>query len=383
MKTGVAISGAAHAALIALVVLGLPWFSSRSRPPIPVTEVSFVSEADFDRAQATSQAPRTEDAAPRQARPVAPPPRPKPEPAPEPKPEPAPEQAPEPDPNVASLAPAFNPESPLNLPSATPDLTTPSVEPPAPLTAAAPPRARPRLPEAPEPSPPQTSPQPVAPRPEPASQPTTVPRPQTQPSPEATPDTPEPESLALESSARPLSRKGNLAEPVETQVSTLVEQLKQEVVREQRRQATERPEPDTAGTPATEPTVTEPTEPARAGDGSAPESSLPEGPPITNSEKDGLRLAVQRCWVVPAGVRDASELRVVLSAQLQPDGSVLSGSIRLVEPNPVPDSRFQAAYDAGRRALIRCSPYSDLPREKYAQWRTIEVVFNPKGMVSW
>ena len=40
------------------------------------------------------------------------------------------------------------------------------------------------------------------------------------------------------------------------------------------------------------------------------------GPPLTNSEKDGLKLAVQRCWNVPAGLRDAQELKVTLAAEL-------------------------------------------------------------------
>ena len=65
------------------------------------------------------------------------------------------------------------------------------------------------------------------------------------------------------------------------------------------------------------------------------------------------------------------------------DGSVINGSIRLIEPASMPDARYKSAFEAGRRALIRCSPYTDLPREKYAQWRNIEVVFNPEGMVSW
>ncbi|HMR62347.1 MAG TPA: hypothetical protein PKD62_17685, partial [Amaricoccus sp.] len=91
----------------------------------------------------------------------------------------------------------------------------------------------------------------------------------------------------------------------------------------------------------------------------------------------------QRCWNVPAGLRDAQELRVVLAAELAADGAVISGSIRLIEPVPAPDARFQQAYEAGRRALLRCSPYSELPRDKFAQWRNIEVVFNPEGMVSW
>ena len=85
---------------------------------------------------------------------------------------------------------------------------------------------------------------------------------------------------------------------------------------------------------------------------------------------------------MPAGLRDAQELKVTLAAELGVDGQVINASIRLIEPSPAPDGRFQQAYEAGRRALIRCSPY-ELPRDKYAQWRNIEVVFNPEGMVSW
>jgi hypothetical protein len=55
----------------------------------------------------------------------------------------------------------------------------------------------------------------------------------------------------------------------------------------------------------------------------------------------------------------------------------------MLEPAPAPDARFQQAYEAGRRALLRCAPYTHLPRDKFAQWRNIEVVFNPEGMVSW
>jgi hypothetical protein len=111
--------------------------------------------------------------------------------------------------------------------------------------------------------------------------------------------------------------------------------------------------------------------------------SAASGPPLSAGEKDGLRLAVQQCWNVPAGLREAQELRVVLAAELTATGDVVDGSIRLLDPDPVPDTRFQRAFDAGRRALIRCAPYSDLPRDKYAQWRSIEVVFDPEGMVSW
>jgi hypothetical protein len=199
----------------------------------------------------------------------------------------------------------------------------------------------------------------------PAAPPEAAPEPIAEPSPPAT--------LALETSGRPMPRRGNVARRNEA-AEAVMAALKREVEREAARR---RAEPQaTAATPATQPSITEPT-------AASPATSLPVGPPLTNSEKDGLRLAVQRCWNVPAGLRDAQELKVILAAELGADGGVINASIRLIDPSPAPDGRFQQAYEAGRRALIRCSPYSGLPPEKYAQWRNIEVVFNPEGMVSW
>ncbi|MBA3325774.1 MAG: cell envelope biogenesis protein TolA, partial [Rhodobacteraceae bacterium] len=56
MRTGPLASGLMHGALIALAVFGLPWFAPRERPPIRVTEVSFVSEAEFAAAQSAAPA---------------------------------------------------------------------------------------------------------------------------------------------------------------------------------------------------------------------------------------------------------------------------------------------------------------------------------------
>lgn len=114
----------------------------------------------------------------------------------------------------------------------------------------------------------------------------------------------------------------------------------------------------------------------------APGPADPVSEPLTDNEKDGFRLSLQRCWNVPAGLRDAGDLRVVVGAELAADGSVLNVSIKLIEPDPAPDGRFQQLFEATRRAIIRCSPF-DLPREKYAQWRNIEVVANSEGIVSW
>lgn len=103
------------------------------------------------------------------------------------------------------------------------------------------------------------------------------------------------------------------------------------------------------------------------------------GPPLTSFEKGALVLAVQECWNVPYGVRDAGNLVVVLSVELTPEGE-LADSPRLLEPAGSPQGLIKQAYEAGSRALFRCAPYK-LPREKYEQWKTLEVVFNPQKMV--
>ncbi|MFK5998406.1 MAG: hypothetical protein QM492_09900 [Rhodobacterales bacterium] len=105
---------------------------------------------------------------------------------------------------------------------------------------------------------------------------------------------------------------------------------------------------------------------------------VPLGPPLTGGERAGLVLAVQKCWNVPIGLQNADNLVVVIAMELTPDGK-LAGNPKLIDPAGPPTGTIKQAFEAGRRALIRCAPY-DLPREKYEQWRQVEVVFNPEKM---
>ena len=73
----------------------------------------------------------------------------------------------------------------------------------------------------------------------------------------------------------------------------------------------------------------------------------------------------------------------MVGAELAADGQVINASVKFIEPDPTPDGRFAQLFEATRRAIIRCSPFTELPRDKYAQWRNIEVVANPEGIVSW
>ncbi len=374
MRTGTLLSGIGHGGILMLAVFGVPWFGPRERPPIQVTEVSFVSEAEFAAAQsAAEQAPRVPDAPPEQVAPQV-------EAEPEVLAEPVPPQRVEPpappEPEVStvpSLAPSFNAEAPLAV---APDAVT--LVPPSASSPVAPPRARPveRLAAA---EPAVERPAPVAP-PEPVAEapaPVVEPAPAV-PEPAPTPPRVETPSGAVAEASQPRARPSALARAVPPAATppreTVLEDLAREVASQIEREAQ-------VATPPTPPTVTAPTPPAPAQGEAA--TSLPVGPPITSAERDGLRVAVQRCWNVPAGLRDAQELRVTLAAELTAAGDVIASTIRLIEPSAVPDGRFQQAFEAGRRALIRCSPYTDLPRDKYAQWRNIEVVFNPEGIVSW
>lgn len=105
---------------------------------------------------------------------------------------------------------------------------------------------------------------------------------------------------------------------------------------------------------------------------------LPVGPPLTGGERAGLVLAVEKCWNVPIGLQNADDLVVVIAIELNRDGKLM-GSPKLIDPVGTPTGTTRQAFEAGRRALIRCAPY-DLPSEKYEQWRQIEVVFNPEEM---
>ena len=106
---------------------------------------------------------------------------------------------------------------------------------------------------------------------------------------------------------------------------------------------------------------------------------LPVGPPLTQGEKDGLRFAVQQCWNLDPGSPAASVV-VTVGFSLDQQGRVDQGSIRQTSVDG-PDGAREDAFARARRAILRCQGEGyDLPAEKYAQWRDIEVTFNPANM---
>nr|WP_251363671.1 energy transducer TonB [Epibacterium ulvae] len=115
--------------------------------------------------------------------------------------------------------------------------------------------------------------------------------------------------------------------------------------------------------------------------GAEVEAPEPSGPPLSAGEKDALRVAVSSCWNVGSLSSEALRTTVIVGVSLSQDGKPDVGSIKMLSSSDGSAAAARQAYEAARRAIIRCGAKGfDLPPEKYAQWRDIEMTFNPERM---
>ncbi|WP_300032006.1 energy transducer TonB [uncultured Roseobacter sp.] len=109
--------------------------------------------------------------------------------------------------------------------------------------------------------------------------------------------------------------------------------------------------------------------------------AVPSGPPLSAGEKEALRVAVSSCWNVGSLSTDALGTTVVVTVSMAQDGKPVTGSIRMASSSGGNDTAARQAFEAARRAIIRCGARGfDLPAEKYGQWQEIEMTFNPERM---
>lgn len=102
---------------------------------------------------------------------------------------------------------------------------------------------------------------------------------------------------------------------------------------------------------------------------------------MTQSEIAALQARLYQCWNPPIAVREAVGLTVSVRIDLSPDGS-LAAQPQLISVAAVSDPRSQAAADSAIRAVNQCAPFGDILRpETYAEWRQIDFVFDPRGML--
>jgi hypothetical protein len=145
------------------------------------------------------------------------------------------------------------------------------------------------------------------------------------------------------------------------------------------------PDPKPATNPAPKPS-TDPTRNDSIADAlsealGGTQTPAPTGPPLSQGEKDALRVSVSRCWNVGSLSTAALAVTVVVEVSMTSEGKPEASSIRMLSSSGGDGGAAKQAFDAARRAIIRCGASGfDLPSDKYAHWRVIEMTFNPERM---
>ena len=106
-----------------------------------------------------------------------------------------------------------------------------------------------------------------------------------------------------------------------------------------------------------------------------------DGPGLTAAEIAALRDAISPCWNIRPLSREARQMTVTVRLTMTPDAVPVADSIRLERSQGGNAAAAQQAFDAARRALIRCAGTGyPLPRDRYNRWREIVVNFHGQGL---
>ena len=362
MNTGQVISGAGHVGLIGWALLG--GLFTAEPLPFEVTEVTAISAEDYAALVApqdtpdvasdvvTPEAPEIEEAAPDMAATTDTPP-----------------AATPPDPAAAAAQ------------DVTPDVPAPTPPPEAEVSD-----------DPPEMTPPQEDvavliPE-TAPRPKPRPAPRVAPEPVARPEPDVRVDDVQRDEVAPDAQAEDVQEEQEATSPEEatTEIVTEAEDLA-DIAPSRSVRPRARPHRPASSAPAETPQVAPESRAVNdalaealgsTGTDTDPE---PTGPPMTAAEKDALRVAVENCWNVGSLSTEALRTTVVVGVAMNRDGTPDTGSIRMLSSTGGSGSAARQAYEAARRAIIRCGASGyDLPIEKYDRWHDIEMTFNPEKM---
>lgn len=374
MRIGFYISGGAHLALILWVLFGGAF--KPDPDPFEITEVSVISGAEFEAMMAAVQSPEatTEVAMPtppapqEQATPaVRPPDAPPPQPV-----EPQPAEAPPPDP-VPQPAEALPPQ-PAEVSDEAPVLAPP----PQDEVVLAPENSSRPVPRPAE----RVAPEPVA-APEPDTRVADTVTEEVVPDEAAETPREETEAGAPEEATTRIVTEATeppSAAPA-TSIRPRTRPARPEPVAEAPREETPAEQP-AEQQPSTSDAVNDALRQALEGaDAATPTPAGQSGPPMTSGERDALRVAVQQCWNVGSLSSEALRTTVVVAVSMSEDGRPMNETLRMLSFEGGTEAAARQAFESARRAIIRCGVNGfNLPRDKYAQWREIEMTFNPENM---
>jgi hypothetical protein len=376
---GVKISGTAHAILISIAIFGAPIFSSDEENPIQISEVSLISLEEFELLTKENMPVFQSEPEPEVQEPELEPEVQEPEPEPEvqePEPEPEPElevQEPEPEPELEVQEPEPEPEVQEIINESDSDLIAPIADEDnlGELTPEFNENAAPKAAEiisdvsneAPE---------------EPADI-------------GALEDTSfEKVNGADEEKLEIELNENTPAEESTTQIVTEAEEQKSDLVPSRTSKPKSRPKNlKTTKEIAIKPKL-KPKEVVEAEKDTTAESILEslkekkEPEPFLNltpAQKESvgniIRNKMRLCWNPPVGVENGLTNVMILGLKFDIDGKLVESPVNLTPNSGVGSLQ---AFEAARRAVIRCSPYNELDPEIYDGWKELNLKFNPKNM---
>lgn len=103
------------------------------------------------------------------------------------------------------------------------------------------------------------------------------------------------------------------------------------------------------------------------------------GSTLSQSELDALRGQIQRNWSILAGLDGADDVRIRIQMKLDPSGAIV-GTPEVTATGGSESARRILAGGA-RRAVLKASPFTQLPPEKYDAWSEVIVNFDPSQML--
>lgn len=123
-------------------------------------------------------------------------------------------------------------------------------------------------------------------------------------------------------------------------------------------------------------------EDAEAEEGKAVTSDVPYDPsqPASQTVVDSIRNQIMECWNYQGGAKEQSNLIAYIRVVFREDGSIITTELRPSDAMRYnSDPAFRALVDSARRATRdpKCVPLKGLPRDQYASWSKMELVFNP------
>lgn len=108
-----------------------------------------------------------------------------------------------------------------------------------------------------------------------------------------------------------------------------------------------------------------------------PEPFLTLNPAQKENVGNIIRNKMRLCWNPPVGVENGMTNVIILGLKFDIDGKLAESPVNLTPNSGIGSLQ---AFEAARRAVIRCSPYEELDPEIYEGWKELNLKFNPKNM---